>query len=64
MAAQKCEIDDKIRRMNVGIREFLHDFVPSDKVLPPLKVKDSFDVPVGGQEADMYEPLVRDLSKA
>ena len=64
MDAWKCEIDDKIWQMNMDIHDFLHYFVPSDKSLPPLKARDPFDVPVGGREIDMYEPLVCDLGEA
>ncbi|EPT01867.1 hypothetical protein FOMPIDRAFT_1161088 [Fomitopsis schrenkii] len=63
MDAWKCEIDDKIWQMNMDLDDFLHFFVPSDKALPPSKARDPFNVPVGGQEIDMYEPLCAGLKE-
>ena len=60
-AWRKCEIDDKIWQMNMDLDDFLHFFVPSDKAVPPSKARNPFNVPVGGREIDMYEPLVCDV---
>lgn len=53
------EIDDKIWTVMMPVTEFLAKLVPCNVEPPPLEAQHPFDVPTGGRELDMYEPLVR-----
>lgn len=58
MQGWKCELDDKIWTVMMPVKEYLSKVVPCNEALPDLQAIHPFDVPTGGREIDMYEPMV------
>ncbi|KAI0713081.1 hypothetical protein C8Q72DRAFT_777872, partial [Fomitopsis betulina] len=63
MQGWKCELDDKIWTVMMPVKEYLSKVVPCNEELPDLQAIHPFDVPTGGREIDMYEPMLAGLTK-